>query len=102
MATPTPADCETDRIHRQAVLSPGMGRELARALHRGPDQWIPGARTQVRQPTAGQQLSSRWLRPRWIVADLQTAAGLLSRRKDPGGRRHHCVSGFAEIRTERP
>ena len=52
-----------------------------------------------------QPLVSNYLRvgydPGRILADLQTAAGLLSRRKDPGGGRHHRVGGAAQVGSQR-
>ena len=81
MAAATAPDGAPDRVHGQAILSSGMGRELARALHREPDQRIPGHELKF----DNQPLVANYLRvgydPGRIVADLQAAAGFLSRRK---------------------
>ena len=39
-------------VHREALLPPGVGRQLARALHGGPHQRLPGPRAEVRQPAS--------------------------------------------------
>ena len=67
------ADHPAAAVHREALLPPGMGRQLARAFHGGPHQRLSGARTEVRQPEAGEQLSARGLRSRRLLAHLQAA-----------------------------
>ena len=78
------ADHPATGVHHQALLRPGVGRELARTFHRGSNQRLPGTRAEVRQPEAGQQLSAGGIRPGWIVADLQASPGFLSCRQIAG------------------
>ena len=47
-------------IHREALLPAGVGRQLARAFHRGPHQRLPGPRAEVRQPEAGRATICAW------------------------------------------
>ena len=54
-----------------------------------------GHELKYRRPEAGRQLSARRLRSRRLLADLQAAAGLPSRRQSAGGRRHHRLCGGA-------
>ena len=48
-----------------------------------------------------EQLPARRLRSRWLLADLQAAAGFLSRRQGAGGGRHHGLGGAAARAPER-
>ena len=59
--------------HGQALLPPGMGRQLARALHRRPHQRVPRPRAEIRQPEARRQLPARRLRPEgsWRIYKLR-------------------------------
>ena len=53
LGEPAFADHAAAGLHRQALLPARVGRQLARAFHGGPDQRLPGPRTEIRQPETG-------------------------------------------------
>ena len=68
-------------VHHQALLPPGVGRRLARALQRRHHQRRAGPRAQVRRPQAGRQLPARRAATR-TARGAPTSSGRISSPAD--------------------